>query len=337
MKCPKCDYLGFETGDRCKNCGYDFSLLADSTTPRDADLLLREPDSLTGPNDWLKQLDRDLELKPTSVAAPRSGPETPIPSDTTAAPAATAAGSATVAAAAGARRAVPLPLFQPGPTNDDEPLIKKAGAPRPPLAVRRTPETPRLRAVAKPARRPGADAAAMRAPDPEPALDFRDELAVETPVHTQPPIVRSRIDPAPPTASTVSPGRRLGAAALDHAILFGIDAVIVYLTLQMAALTVAEWRALPVLPLLAFLGMVKGAYFCVFTLVGGQTIGKMAARIRVVMLDGSEVDPPGAVRRTLAGALALVSFGLTFIPVLIAMDRRALHDHVAHTRVIALR
>src|SRR5687768_18063365 len=21
MKCPKCDYLGFETGDRCRNCG----------------------------------------------------------------------------------------------------------------------------------------------------------------------------------------------------------------------------------------------------------------------------------------------------------------------------
>ena len=35
MKCPKCDYLGFETGDRCKNCGYDFSLLsvADSEPP----------------------------------------------------------------------------------------------------------------------------------------------------------------------------------------------------------------------------------------------------------------------------------------------------------------
>ena len=28
MKCPKCHYLGFETGDRCKNCGYDFSLLS---------------------------------------------------------------------------------------------------------------------------------------------------------------------------------------------------------------------------------------------------------------------------------------------------------------------
>ena len=22
MKCPKCSYLGFETGDRCRNCGY---------------------------------------------------------------------------------------------------------------------------------------------------------------------------------------------------------------------------------------------------------------------------------------------------------------------------
>jgi len=28
VKCPKCDYLGFETGDRCRNCGYDFSLLS---------------------------------------------------------------------------------------------------------------------------------------------------------------------------------------------------------------------------------------------------------------------------------------------------------------------
>ena len=28
MKCPKCGYLGFETTDRCRNCGYDFSLAA---------------------------------------------------------------------------------------------------------------------------------------------------------------------------------------------------------------------------------------------------------------------------------------------------------------------
>jgi uncharacterized RDD family membrane protein YckC len=28
VKCPKCGYLGFESGDRCRNCGYDFSLIS---------------------------------------------------------------------------------------------------------------------------------------------------------------------------------------------------------------------------------------------------------------------------------------------------------------------
>jgi uncharacterized RDD family membrane protein YckC len=28
VKCPKCGYLGFDSGDRCRNCGYDFSLAA---------------------------------------------------------------------------------------------------------------------------------------------------------------------------------------------------------------------------------------------------------------------------------------------------------------------
>ena len=39
MKCPKCQYLGFETGNRCKNCGYDFSLL--DTRVADVDVPLR--------------------------------------------------------------------------------------------------------------------------------------------------------------------------------------------------------------------------------------------------------------------------------------------------------
>ena len=29
MKCPKCQYISFDSGDRCRNCGYDFSLVAD--------------------------------------------------------------------------------------------------------------------------------------------------------------------------------------------------------------------------------------------------------------------------------------------------------------------
>src|SRR5262245_66317819 len=33
MKCPKCGYLGFEHVDRCRNCGYDFSLTSPADTP----------------------------------------------------------------------------------------------------------------------------------------------------------------------------------------------------------------------------------------------------------------------------------------------------------------
>ena len=46
MKCPKCSYLGFETGDRCKNCGYDFSLMREASGPHeiDSDLALRSSD-----------------------------------------------------------------------------------------------------------------------------------------------------------------------------------------------------------------------------------------------------------------------------------------------------
>jgi uncharacterized RDD family membrane protein YckC len=29
MKCPKCGYLGFDAGERCRNCGYDFSLVGE--------------------------------------------------------------------------------------------------------------------------------------------------------------------------------------------------------------------------------------------------------------------------------------------------------------------
>ena len=33
MKCPKCGYLGFEDMERCRNCGYDFSLTAAAPLP----------------------------------------------------------------------------------------------------------------------------------------------------------------------------------------------------------------------------------------------------------------------------------------------------------------
>ncbi|MGH9311719.1 MAG: hypothetical protein ACRD1S_00845, partial [Vicinamibacterales bacterium] len=33
MRCPKCRYISFERAERCRNCGYDFSLASESSEP----------------------------------------------------------------------------------------------------------------------------------------------------------------------------------------------------------------------------------------------------------------------------------------------------------------
>ena len=287
MKCPKCEYLGFDTGDRCKNCGYDFSLVS----------LSPETPSRRSSLDALDSIDLSLALDAEPSREPqRSVQGEPTPSSFA---------------------AFDLPLFTPPGDGDDEPLIKMPAAPRAPLSVRRTPETPRLRAVTRQARRPE--------PEPELELQFADD-----PVPEPSPRPRARQVVA---YEASGPGRRLLAAAVDVAILLGIDVAVVYFTLKMAALPVADWQAVPAAPLVIFLAMLKLAYFCAFTAVGGQTIGKMAAGIRVVGDDNSTVDLPRAARRTLAGSATL---GLAFVPALLSADGRALHDRVARTRVVAL-
>jgi uncharacterized RDD family membrane protein YckC len=129
----------------------------------------------------------------------------------------------------------------------------------------------------------------------------------------------------------------MSAAVLDLVLLGAVDLAVVYFTLRMASLTMGEWRLLPPLPLILFLLLLKAAYYFAFTAIGGQTIGKMAMHIRVVSEEGGRVIAPAlAFRRTLAAATALLTLGGTFIPALVGRDRRAVHDRVAHTRVVAL-
>lgn len=111
MKCPKCGYLGFDDLERCRNCGYDFSL----APPPDPELEIRsgEPPALV--LDDLALIDAASE----EVEAQAAPAPTPVLSR--------------------------LPLFG-ADSADDLPLITKASPPRAPLAVRRaTPETPRAR------------------------------------------------------------------------------------------------------------------------------------------------------------------------------------------------
>ena len=303
MKCPKCDYLGFETGDRCRNCGYDFSLLA-APEVEPAELSLKSPERDDAPigDLWLAHSNSTQAESQNVLSSVES-----------------------------------FPLFSP--SGDDEPLIKTPSEPRAPLSVRRSSELSRSRN-------------ASRTPRPfETGLTL--EFAEDTPAEIAPPIRSEVVTPirpevihqsparaplsAPSSADSVAGlGRRALAALIDHAILFGIDVFVFFSTLRMTALTTEEWRSLPLLPFLAFLLFMKLAYFSAFTAMGGQTIGKMAARIRVVADDQLMMDPARAIKRTLTGVVSLASLGLGLIPALIAPDRRALHDRVAHTHVVDL-
>src|SRR5687767_5970755 len=68
MKCPKCGYLGFEHADRCRNCGYDFSL---SQAVRSPELALRHP----GENDAPDDAGDDLALIDAAAPSGRSAGE----------------------------------------------------------------------------------------------------------------------------------------------------------------------------------------------------------------------------------------------------------------------
>ena len=371
MKCPKCHYLGFETGDRCKNCGYDFSLLSVAESePADYeihpaaidDVPVRVVEHIAPDNDpWLgaegaheepriefgirvHEADAtadpvsDLPLTPPTfddTAGPPLSTFAETPVDITVAPKPTAPflSAMPVQPAAGSSER-PLPLFKRGQEHDDEPLIKMPAAPRPPLAVRRTPDTPRLRAVPRPIPRPVSP----------PALQFPEEGVERAAVQQE---RKSRPDrPVPSPSSTVAvpttlvesirPIVRLAAALIDGIILFGIDAAVVYFTVRMAGLSMDQWTTLPVAPLATFLTLLTVSYLCAFTAVGGQTIGKMALGTCVVNDDGRPVDAGRALRRTSAVIVSFLFFGLGFIPALFG-DHRALHDRYAGTRVVRLR
>ena len=125
MKCPKCGYIGFETSDRCRNCGYNFALA-------------QEPDASP-----------DLPLRPGAPLGPLAdftleGHEEP---------------PASLRRSDAGKVDFDFDRYEPPPQAPDLPLFEDVagrgtGSPpvpapppaRPPLAVRRsTPQAPRVR------------------------------------------------------------------------------------------------------------------------------------------------------------------------------------------------
>ena len=127
---------------------------------------------------------------------------------------------------------------------------------------------------------------------------------------------------------------RMLAAVLDGGLLLMLDAAVLYFTLRLLGLTMAEVAELPMLPLIAFFLLLNGGYFIAFTSVGGQSIGKMALGIKVISQEESAVPVGRATVRTLAYLVSALPLGAGFIAGVMSGDGLALHDRLAHTRVV---
>lgn len=314
MKCPKCGYLGFETTDRCRNCGYDFSLAAPVPS---AELPLREGSSEAVMSDLALRdapaaAEPPLSLHEREAAGFGGRPErrrvTPVPPPTAAAASIEAAPENGPESAAPARQdegAEDLPLFAPRP----------AGTP---LAVRRQgAEVPKARrTTTRPLRQN------------EPVLPLGGTVAAV--VDEWQKVARAR------TPQVAGLGGRLLAAVIDLVLLLAIHAGVIWLTLRLAGLspTLQDVRVIPPIPMVAFLMVLTFLYLTGFTVGGGQSIGKMLVGIRVTGDDGHGVDITGAVVRALGCMGAMATLGLFFVPAFFGPERRAVHDRMAGTRVV---
>jgi len=305
MKCPKCGYLGFEHVERCRNCGYDFSLSSSAGIP---ELPIR-PDARTpNPLDDLSLVDAALPPQPEPMSD--AGPDLEVVLSRPPRPAATSPSGE-------------LPLFRTPLGDDDAPLITRPSPPRPPLAVRRaTPEIARARSEQP------------RVQTLDLTLDGQDNGAIGPPTTADARASKHGWSQSQHRHEDAAVAARFVAVAIDLLILAAIDAVVIYFTMQICGVTVDDLDVLPKGPLLAFLLVQNGGYLVAFT-AGGQTLGKMAAGIRVVSSDDDgSLDVGRALLRTVVWLMLAVPAGLGFLTAVLSRDRRGLHDRFAGTRVV---
>jgi uncharacterized RDD family membrane protein YckC len=84
-----------------------------------------------------------------------------------------------------------------------------------------------------------------------------------------------------------------------------------------------------------FLQFVIGASYETY-MIGkyGATLGKMAAKIRVVRADGSKLTYGRALGRYGGKIVSQLILGIGYLMAAFDQEKRALHDHMCDTRVI---
>jgi uncharacterized RDD family membrane protein YckC len=310
MRCPKCNYISFDSQDRCRNCGYDLTMVP----AEPADLVIAPP-----PEDE-RDVVADLDLTSTPEPPSRVSP---------------------AEAGASARDAsIDLPLFDDEGTGELPPLPSpSARAPSPGRIVdARGAETP----VHSTHRESPVRGLLEADADVDAAAESADADARSLPIISRPPPA-ARVEPTPihthepeAHASDAAPLLpRVVAGCIDAIVLLAIDLTVVWLTLEATGLRWSELRLLPRAPLASFLALLDIAYLVTFTAASGRTIGKTFVGLRVVGEETGYVPFGHAVVRAVVCLLSALPAGLGFLPILLDPERRAWHDRLAGTRVVA--
>jgi len=149
MRCPKCRYISFDAGERCRNCGYEFSL---SVGVEELDLPIQTGKEPEGPLDDFHFGDTPQSVEPAPAA---TGP--PSRSRNT---------------------GFELPLFHDRAIDDDTPLVTPPAVPRAPLAVRKA--SPVIARTAQRAR-VGEPELDLSIPEPRTPPPLSQSVAAPTP------------------------------------------------------------------------------------------------------------------------------------------------------------
>jgi uncharacterized RDD family membrane protein YckC len=127
--------------------------------------------------------------------------------------------------------------------------------------------------------------------------------------------------------------RRLAALCYDVLL---VSSILMLVTLAIIALSGGK----PVTPgnLLYQLTLVgaMGAFFVGFWVLGGQTLGMRAWRLRVQRPSGDVLNWKTGLIRFAAGILSIAAFGLGFVWMLADSQGLTWHDRIAGTRVVLL-
>ena len=91
-----------------------------------------------------------------------------------------------------------------------------------------------------------------------------------------------------------------------------------------------------ILLVIVALGLIIVAYFIGLWAWRGQTLGQMAAHIKVVRQDGKPMDLGTAVLRFIGYVVCVLTLGIGFLLVAFDERKRGLHDRLAGTYVIPI-